>query len=219
VTLKAGQTLSNLDFANTQLAQISGTVFVDANGNGTRDGSESGRANQIVFLDLNDDGVLQDTEPTAITDATGAFAFTVNPGSYVVRLQPFSDFTITTPAGGSFSVTVGAASTNNSSQFGEHLVSPPPSPGPPPSPPPPPHGGGGGSPAPKQPPALHTPPLLALFDALLRGIERVNGNGTQTVTDSLFGVPLFVSTYDGNGDLASVTIFGIDITLLFELPV
>ncbi len=215
VTLNAGQTLSNLDFANTQLAQISGTIFVDANGNGTRDVSESGRANQIVFLDLNNDGALQDTEPTAITDATGAFAFTVNPGSYVVRPQPGSDFTITTPTGGSFSVTVGAASTNNSSQFGEHLVSPPPSP-----PPPPPHGGGGGSPppAPKSPPVLHTPALLAFFDALLRGIERVNGNGTETVTDSLFGIPLFVSTYDGNGNLTSVTTFGINITFLFELP-
>jgi hypothetical protein len=82
-------------------------------------------------------------------------------------------------------------------------------------PPPPP---GGSSPAPKPPPALHTPALLALFDALLRGIEEVNGNGTETVTDSLFGIPLLVSTYDGSGDLMSVTLFGTNVTALFELP-
>ncbi len=215
VTLNAGQTLSNLDFANTQLAQISGTVFVDANGNGTRDSSESGRANQIVFLDLNNDGVLEDTEPTAITDATGAFAFTVNPGSYVVKLQAFSDFTITTPTSGSFTLTVGAASTNSSSLFGEKLIatSPPPPPPPPPpvSPPPSP------PPSPKPPPTLHTPPLLAFFDSLLGGIETVNGNNTETVIDRIFGIPLLISTYDGAGNLENVSLFGIDVTLLFEL--
>jgi hypothetical protein len=83
---------------------------------------------------------------------------------------------------------------------------------PPPSPP------GGSTPTPKPPPALRTPPLLALFDALLRGIETVNGNGTETVTDSLFGIPLLISTYDCSGDLMSVTLFGINVTSLFELP-
>ncbi len=34
---------------------------------------------------------------------------------------------------------------------------------------------------------------------------------------SLIGIPLFESTYDGNGNLTSVTIFGINITFLFEL--
>ena len=64
---------------------------------------------------------------------------------------------------------------------------------------------------------MHTPSLLALFDALLHGIEAVNGNGTETVTDSLFGSPLLVSTYDGSGDLTSVTLFGMNVTALFEL--
>jgi hypothetical protein len=222
VTLKAGQTLSHLDLANTQLALISGTVFVDADGNGARSASEPGRTNQIVFLDLNNDGVLQPNEPTAVTDSAGAFAFTVNPGSYVVRLQPFSDFTITTPAGGVYDVAIGAGSTNSGGLFGEKLIvtSPPSSPPPPPppvSPPPPPPSPGGSSPAPKPPPALHTPPLLALLDALLGGIEAVNGNGTETVTDSLFGIPLLLSTYDGAGNLMNVTLFGVNVTALFEL--
>ena len=60
---------------------------------------------------------------------------------------------------------------------------------------------------------------MALLDALLHGVEAVNGNDTETVTDSLFGIPLLVSTYDGSGDLMSVALFGIDVTALFELPV
>ena len=84
---------------------------------------------------------------------------------------------------------------------------PPPSPGPAPSPSP------SGSPSP--PPALHKPFLLALLDELLRGVEVVNGKGTETVTDNLLGFPL-VSTYDGAGDLVNVTLLGFDLTRLFE---
>jgi hypothetical protein len=66
-----------------------------------------------------------------------------------------------------------------------------------------------------QSPKLHTPWLLALFDEFLGGVEKVNGNGTETVTDSLFGIQLLVSTYDSAGNLVSVTMFGMDITFLF----
>jgi hypothetical protein len=82
----------------------------------------------------------------------------------------------------------------------------------------PPSPSGGSSPTPKPPPASHKPFLLALFDALLKGIETVNSNETETVTDSFFGIPLLVSTYDGSGNLTSVTLFGINVTFLFELP-
>jgi hypothetical protein len=83
------------------------------------------------------------------------------------------------------------------------LASPPPSPSPSPPPSPPP------------PPALKVPPLLAFIDSLLGGIETVNGNGTETITDSVFGIPLIVSTFDSSGNLESVTLFGINITFLF----
>jgi hypothetical protein len=63
---------------------------------------------------------------------------------------------------------------------------------------------------------LHTPPLLALIDELLRGIETVNGNRTETVIDSIFGTPLLVSTYDSAGNFEQVTFLGFDITVLFE---
>ena len=120
VTLQPGQTLAGLDFGNTQLALISGTVFLDTNVNKTLDAFETGRANRTVYLDLNDDGVLQSTEPTAITNASGAFAFnTVSPGTYDVRLEPTFGFEITTPAGGAYSVTAQLGSTSSGGRFGE----------------------------------------------------------------------------------------------------
>jgi hypothetical protein len=120
VTLNPGQTLFKRDFANTQLAAISGTVFLDANGNKARDASEAVLANRTVYLDLNNDGVRQSTEPTTLTDKTGAFSFTkVTPGTYVVRLQPDAGFEVTTPAGGVYRVTVGKGLIRRGLLFGE----------------------------------------------------------------------------------------------------
>jgi ELWxxDGT repeat protein len=62
---------------------------------------------------------------------------------------------------------------------------------------------------------LNVPPLLAFFDALLGGIETVNANGTETITDYLFGLPLLVATFDDSGNLVGVDLFGIDVTFLF----
>jgi hypothetical protein len=75
------------------------------------------------------------------------------------------------------------------------------------------------NPAPPPPlPVLHVSPLLAFFDNLLGGIETVNANGTETITDSFFGIPLLVSTFDSQGNLVSVDLFGtIDVTLWFLL--
>jgi hypothetical protein len=80
---------------------------------------------------------------------------------------------------------------------------------------PPTNGGGSGSTSNSTPPTLHKPPLLAFIDAILGGIETINNNHTETVTDSIFGFPLIVSTYDGAGNLTLVTYFGINITFLF----
>jgi hypothetical protein len=47
------------------------------------------------------------------------------------------------------------------------------------------------------------------------GRFRDNPDGSVTVTDSLFGIPL-VSSYDSSGNLLSVTLFGFNVTALFE---
>ncbi len=96
-----------------------------------------------------------------------------------------------------FSSSAGTAFTNAATL----TVNAPPLPPPPPPPPPPPK----------------VPPLLAFLDSLLGGVETVNDNGTETITDRLFGIPLLVSTFESTGNLESVLLFGFNVTALFEL--
>jgi hypothetical protein len=85
-----------------------------------------------------------------------------------------------------------------------------------PAPPPPPPPPVSSPPSPPAPPVLNVPPLLAFLDSLLGGMETVNGNGTETITDNFLGIPLIVSTFDSHGDLVSVDLFGVfNITFLF----
>ncbi len=77
-------------------------------------------------------------------------------------------------------------------------------PSPPPAPPP------SQPPAPPPLPVLHTPPLLAFLNSLLgAATETVNADRSITVTNSFFGFPLLVSTYDASGNFVSATLLGI----------
>ncbi len=67
-------------------ATVTGRVFVDANGDGTFDGTDTPVANQQVYLDLNNDGVLDHGDPTATTNAAGTYTFIDQPGGGTVRL-------------------------------------------------------------------------------------------------------------------------------------
>ncbi|WP_158222512.1 SdrD B-like domain-containing protein [Rhodopirellula sp. MGV] len=61
-------------------SNVSGTVFV---------GGAPGAADVEVYLDLNQNGMLDQGEPTQITDQTGAYTFgDVLPGEYVVNVVP-----------------------------------------------------------------------------------------------------------------------------------
>ncbi len=57
-------------------AAVTGHVFRDANADDTLDGTDVGLAGVTVYLDANNDGVHQSTEPTATTDANGLYTFT-----------------------------------------------------------------------------------------------------------------------------------------------
>jgi hypothetical protein len=48
---------------------VSGTVYGDANANGTRDGSETGMAGRMVYMDADNDATLDPGELSAGTDA------------------------------------------------------------------------------------------------------------------------------------------------------
>ena len=64
---------------------VSGTVFIDDNGNAELDATEVGQSGVTVFLDLNRNGVLGAGEPSQITDSNGQYRFENAPeGDYLV---------------------------------------------------------------------------------------------------------------------------------------
>ena len=68
--------------------RVVGKVFADGNADGALGAGEGGLAGFGVFLDLDDDGILDPGEPTASTDASGAYELEVTaPGMYTVRQQ------------------------------------------------------------------------------------------------------------------------------------
>ncbi len=111
VTVAPGQSLGGVNFTEQALANasISGHLYDDVNGDGS---SEVPLGYWVVYLDLKDSGLLDPGDPTAVTDTTGAYAFTgLAAGSYRIREEiPQVPGTPTlvaeTPASGHYDVTL-----------------------------------------------------------------------------------------------------------------
>ncbi|MCA9152788.1 MAG: hypothetical protein KDA92_25970, partial [Planctomycetales bacterium] len=99
VDLPPGEAVKGVDFGNMRLAgggaQIEGHKWLDANGNGVRDGNEVGQGGVTIYVDLNRDGQWSRNEPSTITsyddeftdfDEGGYYRFDgLRAGEYVVR--------------------------------------------------------------------------------------------------------------------------------------
>lgn len=83
-------------------ASLSGRVFDDLNGNQRWEPNSPNNELALecwsVFLDLNNDGVHQQTEPSKLTGADGTYVFSnLTPGDYTVSLEAEPGFDRTTP--------------------------------------------------------------------------------------------------------------------------
>ncbi len=65
--------------------EISGTKYFDGNADGNFDNGESPLAGATVYLDANDNGILDIDETKTVTGADGSYFFQVEPGTYIVR--------------------------------------------------------------------------------------------------------------------------------------
>jgi hypothetical protein len=102
------------------LGAISGVVIHDSDLNGMQDTGEPGLAGQVVFLDLNNDGVLDPGDPSTTTDANGNYTFSgLTPGTYTVRQVLPGGVLLSTPASGSYQLTVVAGSNFSGEDFGD----------------------------------------------------------------------------------------------------
>jgi hypothetical protein len=88
ITLAAGQNLTGYQFAEVEPGPISGTVWVDFNNDGVIDATEPRLAGvQIALAGADDLG--QTVAMTTTTDALGNFVFNVRPGNYsLTETQP-----------------------------------------------------------------------------------------------------------------------------------
>ena len=107
-------------FAVTQGGTVRGVVFNDLNGNGIQDAGDVGLPNFRIWIDLDNDGVLDEKEPTTHTNSVGKFVLAdLLPGNYRIRQKPQGGWNITTRKAYSFSLSAGATSTK---KFGDILI-------------------------------------------------------------------------------------------------
>ncbi len=132
VTVTASQAISGLDFGERKIANaaISGKVYNDVNGNKVFDSTDSLLAGWTVYLDLNNDGALNNNEPSTLTDARGNYTFKgITPGTYMVReivreTKPGTPALLPEqPASGALNVTVVASAVTMNQNFANHAAS------------------------------------------------------------------------------------------------
>jgi hypothetical protein len=104
VTVVANQTTANQNFgtrngAALNLSSISGTVWNDVNGNGIKDAIDSGIAGRTVYIDANNNSVLDAGEKSAMTSGSGMYMLSgLLGGTYKVRQVRPAGWSQTAPA-------------------------------------------------------------------------------------------------------------------------
>lgn len=107
-----------------QPPSITGSIFSDNNSNGKRDSGETGLANVTVFLDIDQSGTLTSGDVSAVTDATGTFAFTdLAAGTYRVREIVPAGYALNAPVAGFFDITVTVGKTTSGAVFADTFAS------------------------------------------------------------------------------------------------
>ena len=106
----AGVSLPAMSVVNkdNETGRISGVVWNDFNGDGEVGFGESLFAGRTVFLDVNGNGEFDaETDPSDTTDSLGEYVFEkLSPGEYTVISKAPETWETTTPAGGSYTVTL-----------------------------------------------------------------------------------------------------------------
>ncbi|MFT3787083.1 MAG: SdrD B-like domain-containing protein [Tepidisphaeraceae bacterium] len=135
VNLEPGQVVDGKVFGNRGTGVITGIKFNDVNGNGKRDAAptstttalvEPGMAGVTIFLDTDNDGILDTNERRVVTNAEGRYAFEgVAPGSYNVREVVQTGWKQTTPSTGKYEVVMTPGEWIGGKDFGNRRIEAP----------------------------------------------------------------------------------------------
>jgi uncharacterized protein (DUF2141 family) len=109
------------DTSNKLLGAIRGTKYVDKDGDGTlKDGDHERLAGVTIYLDLNNNGVLDAGEPSMATNKLGEYRFLNLPaGTYHVREVEQSGWVETVPASGNYTIVLAAGKISKNDNFGD----------------------------------------------------------------------------------------------------
>jgi len=118
VTVTAGQVVTAKNFGETTKALISGIIFNDANANAKQDTGEAALSGWVIYLDTNNNGKLDTGELSVTTASDGKFSFVVPAGTYHLREVLKSGFTVTTPSGGLYTLTLSSGQAASGKNFG-----------------------------------------------------------------------------------------------------
>jgi hypothetical protein len=116
-------TVTGQDFGNTLLnpSSISGVVFNNLRATGNQDGGDPGLAGWTVYLDANNNGVLDPGERSVVTGPDGAFTIGgLEPATYIVREVPMSGWVQSAPTPPFYSVDLGAGDAATDISFGNY---------------------------------------------------------------------------------------------------
>lgn len=90
----------DLQVTTSNPGKIQGTVYRDANGDGTQNVAEVGLQGRIVYIDENQNGKRDSDEISTATDTSGKYAFTDLPsGTYNVAMEPKDGWQVTKGTG------------------------------------------------------------------------------------------------------------------------
>ena len=111
-------------FGDTTTAVIRGTVFTDANEDTLKQSGETGLPGWTVFLDKDNDGVIDSNEKVRVTNSRGEYRFAgLTPGTYRVRVVQQNGHARTNPLSGFWVVrNLAAAQSVSARNFGERLL-------------------------------------------------------------------------------------------------
>ena len=117
----AGGTLGHFISAVAPVrATVSGTVFNDANANGTREAGEGGVPDTDVFLDLNANGKFDSGDRITRNDANGAYSFGgLLPGNYRIMELVNAPHAVTSPPNDLHLVLLSAGQNLTGEDFGD----------------------------------------------------------------------------------------------------